>query len=445
MSLATAAQTIGTHYQGPERDFSGVCIDSRHCHRRMMFVALQGARSDGHAFVADAERNGAAAVLVSRAVTSELPQLRHSDPMLAMGKLARAWRGGLAVRVIGVTGSNGKTTVKNLLAAILGKNCLATEGNYNNELGLPLTLMRLSAGHQQAVVEMGAGGPGDIKYLAEIAQPDVGVITNAGPAHLQRFGTVEGVAKAKGELLQALPKDGIAILNFDDPMLPHWQRLAAGRRVVGFGYSSGADIRCHDAVDGVIHLTLPDGQIKCHYPLQGRHNVCNAAAAVAAAWAIGCEAGQITAGLSGVEFVGGRLHRIAGPDEWTLIDDSYNANPASLKAGIEVLCGDGGEPWLILGDMAELGETASSLHFEAGRLARRSGVRRLYSLGPLAERAAEGFGKSSFHFDTLEGLAEQLNRDLKPGVCCLMKGSRSMRMERLLPLLIPALPNGKGC
>lgn len=416
----------------PEQDplMGSIAIDSRKVEDGTLFAALEGSRVDGHDFVRSAAERGAVAALVNRSVDVAIPQLVVGDVLSALGSIARLIRIKLNPRVIGITGSNGKTTVKEMLASVLRRQgeVLATEGNFNNELGVPLTLFRLQEGHRYAVLEMGASKAGDISTLAAIALPDIGLITNIGPAHLGGFGSEEGVARAKGELYAALPETGCAILNGDQPWCDMWRTLNTAGQVLTFGEDRKHDIRV-DPDPAVARIHAPDGSFEVNLTLPGRHNLVNAAAATAAAVALDVPLARIREGLEAVAPVPGRLNLIRTRTGWTVIDDTYNANPASLYSAMQVLSGMHGPAWLVLGDMKELGEDSRKLHVEAGEAARALGIRRLFTVGEMSAMTARAFGDCARHFEDKTSLVEALKEDLRPGVNCLVKGSRSMGME----------------
>ena len=447
--LATAARITGGRIIGPDATFEGAAIDSRRVRPGQLFCALPGDRVDGHAFVAAAAAAGASAALVAREVDAPIARLVVDDVTEALGRLAAAWRESLDVTVVGITGSNGKTTVKNLVAGVLGRVAptLATEGNLNNELGVPLTLARLGAEHRFAVIEMGCGQPGDIEYLARLARPTVGIVTNAGPAHLERLGSVEGVARCKGELFETVGAlrgaAGTVVINRDDPFCEAWIERAGQARILTFGRDAAADIQLIDD-DGAPRLDTPQGIIELHLALPGAHNRANAAAAAAAALALDVPRERIEAGLASVHGVPGRLEVRHMKSGWTLIDDTYNANPASLYAAMAVLAEQPGERWLVLGDMAELGEDSDKLHAEVGSAAAEFGVSRLYATGLHANRAAVAFGTGGEAFASTEELAEALNDAVHEGVVCLVKGSRSAHMEDVIERLIDRRAAGEG-
>ena len=440
MRFNQAASLLNNAPADPDFVFRGITTDSREVIPGCMFAALEGETFDGHDYVEQAKALGASALLVSRDVETDLPALLVDDVLAALGKLAAAWRLQCPARVVGITGSNGKTTVKEMVASILRLNgsVLATTGNYNNELGLPLTLFQLDHAHDFAVLEMGASKPGDIAYLGNIAKPDVGVITNIGPAHLEGFGTLEGVARAKGEIYSALPSDGTAVMNLAEPWFETWQALNRASNVIFFNGDSDDSIRARQSGDQwVVHT--PKGEFELHIDLPGRHNISNALAATAVCMALDIPLDDISKGLQAVPPVPGRLNLLKATSGWMVIDDTYNANPASLRAALEVLNSQRGEHWLVLGDMKELGDDSLKMHAEMGDTARVLGVNRLFALGDASVATVDAFGDAGLHFDDREQLIAALLAQLKPGVSCLVKGSRSMGMEQV----VQAISNGQ--
>jgi UDP-N-acetylmuramoyl-tripeptide--D-alanyl-D-alanine ligase len=449
--LAEFAAIVDGRLIGSDAGFAGVSTDTRGLRPGELFVALRGERFDGHEFVRRAAALGAAGAVVGNEGDVALPQVVVGDTLTALQRYAAAWRLRFRIPVIGVTGSNGKTTVKEMLAAILGGAgpVLVTHGNLNNHVGVPLTLLRLHDEHRHAVIEMGASHPGEIALLTRLARPDVGVITNAGPAHLEGFGSIEDVARAKGELFADLAADGVAVINTEDRYAPLWRELAGDRRQVTFGLESQADVRARGIeADGErtrFTLVTPDGEMPVELPLAGRHNVLNALAAAAAAGALGLDVRRIGIGLTAAAPVAGRLQlRVSDIPGVRLIDDSYNANPASLAAAVDWLTAQPGDAWLVLGDMAELGAGAAAAHAEAGRAARAAGVVRLFALGPLARAAADAFGHGAAHFDDRDALIAALRRELSSGVNLLVKGSRSARMDRVAHALFAGDGGGRA-
>lgn len=438
--LCRLAGWLDLPWSGPRTEFHGVCTDSRQVRPGSVFVAIQGPNHDGHDHVAAAAQAGAVAALVERAVAAPLPQLLVPSTRAALGRVGAAWRAELGLPMVAVTGSNGKTTVKEMTAAILRRlgPVLATRGNLNNEIGVPLTLLSLEPEHRFAVVEMGANHPGEIAYLVGLARPDAAVVTNAGPAHLEGFGNLDGVARAKGELFGGVADGGTAVINADDPYAPLWRGLVGGRRTLTFGLDGAADVGAEWAVeaDGTrVWLRTPAGAAQFLLALPGRHNVLNALAACALALAVGVDPAVMAAGLDGFSGVAGRLQSRAGSGGSTVIDDTYNANPGSLRAALAVLAERPGERVLVLGDMGELGADAQTLHQQVGEDARACGIERLFTLGTLGRCAAQAFGPAAVHSPDLDSLLAALRPCLGPSTTVLVKGSRSMRMERVVAAL----------
>jgi UDP-N-acetylmuramoyl-tripeptide--D-alanyl-D-alanine ligase len=440
LQLAEAATVLDARRITADVRFRGVSTDSRDLQEGNLFVALQGPNFDGHDYVETAREQGAAAAAVSRTLDTALPLIEVDDTRQALGQLAAWWRAQFTLPVIAITGSNGKTTVRAMTEAILSRagRTLSTRGNLNNDIGVPLTLFRLDAADRFAVVEMGANHAGEIDYLAGICQPTIAVVTNAGPAHLEGFGDLSAVARAKGELFSRLGDDGIAIINADDDFASFWYALAGQRQIVSFGLEQPAEVRAHweGSVDASrVQLFTPQGETEFRLSLPGRHNVMNALAASAAALAAGVGLDEISAGLESLTAVAGRFNIHHLPDGVMLIDDTYNANPGSLQAALDVLTLSDGETWLVLGDMGELGTTAEVLHRVAGEEAHAAGIDRLFTLGPLAQAATAAFGRRAEHFDNLETLVDALVQARHGGLHILVKGSRRMRMERIIEAL----------
>lgn len=442
--LSDVAAATGGRLLGKDREFLYVSTDTRKIGGDELFVALRGARYNGHDFVVQAEKLGAAGALVEHPVASHLPQIVVADARRALGAWAAHWRCGFDIPVVAVTGSNGKTTVKEMIASILRQRgeTLATRGNQNNDVGVPLTLLGLGAQHRAAVIELGTNHPGEIEYLASLVSASVGVVTNAGSAHLEALGSVRGVALEKGALFAGLRADGVAVINADDEFAPLWRQLAGSRGQCSFGMAESADF--HPVSDslrqlpsGAWEFTLqsPAGSATLRLSLPGRHNVMNALAAAATASAAGASLAEISAGLASVPMTAGRLIIVPGVRGCRLIDDSYNANPLSLKAAMEFAVSLGDPVWLVLGDMGELGTRAAALHADCGELARRLGVLRLWTFGSLSLHATEKFGAGAEHFVDLDALIKALRANLRAGVTVLIKGSRSMRMERVVEAL----------
>lgn len=427
--------------QGKDLMVRGVATDTREAMPGALFVALKGENFDGHDFIGKAKEAGAIAALVERPLASDLPQVIVADTLLALGDLASHARAQHRARVVGITGSNGKTTVKTLVAAILslhGKTHV-NAGNYNNEIGLPLSLLAMPEDTQYAVFEMGAGKPGDIDYLASIARPEIGLVNNIGPAHLERMGSLEGIAETKGALYAALPAHGVAVINADEAFANLFTGLNRAERVIRFGLDKPADVSAEIRKLGAesrFALRTPDGSVEIALPLAGRHNVANALAAAAIALALDVPLATIERGLESAPAVKGRLVRHAMPGGWTLIDDSYNANPASTAAAIATLVEAPEEAWLVLGDMRELGPQARELHAQIGALAKKSGIAWLYTVGELSRAAAAAFGEGAQHFADQESLTRALAADVRAGVNVLVKGSRGSAMDKVVKALL---------
>ncbi|MDA3934513.1 MAG: UDP-N-acetylmuramoyl-tripeptide--D-alanyl-D-alanine ligase [Gammaproteobacteria bacterium] len=450
LSLHQISQRIGAHLHLPagtnaaQLQVQGVAIDSRKLLPGMLFLALPGAHVDGHDYLPAAAAAGAVAAVVSSLQPVDLPQLLVEDVAAALSELARSWRNELSVTVIAVTGSNGKTTVKEMLeaifqAAVPAPQWLATAGNYNNELGVPLTLLRLSEEHRFAVVEMGCGQAGDIALLAKLAQPRIGIVTSIGPAHLQRLGTLQGVALAKSELLEALPGDGLALFpqQAEHADILRQASHCAVQTIGASEASEQADVvwqRCGDQVDiraGAQHISY------CS-KLPGEHNAANAALAAAAALALGFTSDVIASGLANVQAAPGRWQLLSGRSDSHIINDSYNANPASLHAAMQAQASAfaGHERWLVLGNMGELGAQSVALHAAAGEQARALGISKLYACGDLAAHAAQAFGSGAEVFSDRAALLRVLPQRLHAGVVVLVKGSRSAGLELVVDQLV---------
>lgn len=419
----------------PGRDVvvDSIVTDSRQVHYGSLFAALAGSQVDGHDFAAAAVESGAVALLVSRRLELDVPQLVVKDVLLALGQLARLVRDRVNPSVIGITGSNGKTTVKEMLSTILRlqSKVLATRGNYNNELGVPLSLFELEPHHCYAVLELGASKAGDIAYLSGIARPDVGLVTNVGPAHLQGFGDEQGVAEAKGEIYAALPETGWAIINADERWSSAWRKINTAGHLLTFGTGATHDVRL-ERQNGQPRIVTPQGGFDLKLPLPGEHNLLNATAAAATAIALSIPLAVIRRGLEEVKPVPGRLNLLRTASGCTVIDDTYNANPASLYSALQVLANMQGTAWLVLGDMKELGSGSRKLHAEVGENARALGVRRFLATGEMSRFAVDAFGDGATHFADIESLIEALIPELRPGINCLVKGSRSMGMEAVV-------------
>jgi UDP-N-acetylmuramoyl-tripeptide--D-alanyl-D-alanine ligase len=432
LPLSRIAQWTGGRLHGADVLIDAVANDTRTLDasdgRAALYVALKGERFDGHDHVLAAQQAGARAALVSRVVEGPLPQVVVADTERALAAFAAALQHTRTTRIAAITGSNGKTSVKALLlpilqrATVLGElGAYANPGNRNNEIGLPLAVLDAPEHAQFAIYEMGAGKPGDIAYLTAIARPDAALVNNIAPAHLERMGSLLGVADTKAAIYDALPPDGVAVINADDAFAPYFAERAHGRRLIRFGLDASADVGARDivldAAGSRFTLLAPHGDIDVVLALTGRHSVRNALAAASLALGLGASLEAIGAGLAAARPVAGRLVRHRLDNGALLIDDSYNANPGSLNAAIDQLAAEvaalpGDEAWLVLGDMRELGADAHALHAEAGRRAKAAGMARLYALGPLSAATVEAFGEGARHFNSHEALAAALRADL---------------------------------
>jgi UDP-N-acetylmuramoyl-tripeptide--D-alanyl-D-alanine ligase len=445
MTLSQAAQVLNGRVVGKDLTFNSVTSDSRKTVQGDLFITLRGENFDGAGFVAQAAAGGAVAALINvdsyRDQQFACPVLLVDDTHLALGKLAAHWRKQFAIPLVAITGSNGKTTVKEMLASILrlaagGDDALlATKGNFNNDIGMPLTLLRLNTKHRYAVIEMGMNHFGEIDYLTRIAAPNVALINNASGAHLQGLGSVEAVAQAKAEIFNGLQDYGMAIINVDDDFAPLWRTQAGANELLEFGLDSHADVTAtwqpHDF--GLrMNVITPMGTFVATLQVPGEHNARNALAATAAAIALNISLETIAAGLEKFGGVAGRLQRSVGKHGATIIDDTYNANPASLRAAIKVLAQTSGKHILVLGDMGELGDDAAMFHTEVGGEAHHAGIERLLALGDLSRNAVREFGKGAQHFERIEDLQNALDEELDANTIVLVKGSRFMKMERVV-------------
>ena len=444
-TLSDAAHALGGRLIGEDRPYGAVATDSRTLAPGTLFVALRGPNFDGAQFVAAAAARGAIGAIVERAVPHEVPQVVVPDALQALQQLGRAWRSQFSLPVVAVAGSNGKTTAKEMTAAILARmgQCMATHGNLNNHIGVPVTLMRLEASHRSAVIEMGANRMGDVAELMRLVEPTVGLITNAGAEHLEGFGTLDGVAKGEGETVSCLAGEATAVINADDPYAGYWRGVATAGRIVTFGVHAAADFAAKGLVQGIergefasrFTLVCALGEIAIALKAGGAHNISNALGAAAAASAAGASLEQIAAGLADFRAVAGRLQLKPGARDSWIIDDSYNANPSSVRAGLEVLRSVHGVTWLVLGDMAELGEHAEDSHAHMGTYARDCGIKRLFALGPQSSRAVETFGAGGEWFADADSLIRRVQAEIAPGVTVLVKGSRINRLERVVQAL----------
>lgn len=437
MSLSTAAKVLKATLTGEDVEFDGVSTDSRRLNKNDLFIALEGPNFNGHEFIKQAGEAGAVAAVVARVPDTDLPFVKVNDTHEALGKLAAYWRQQFDIPVIGITGSNGKTTVKEMVSAIMGQKAegLATVGNLNNDIGVPLTLLCLKKKDKYAVVEMGMNHLGEIDYLTTMTRPTVALITNAAVAHLEGLGSIEAIARAKGEIFSGLSKDGMAIINADDDYADYWKQLVKGKEIFTFGLNNPADFSGEFEADesgSLIHMKTTLGDLDMRLPLLGKHNVLNAVAATAASVAAGASLENVKLGLAKLQAVAGRLETKLGINGARIIDDTYNANPTSVSAGLEVLKQIPGKRILVLGDMGELGDSAPAIHKRVGELAKRVGVERLLTIGELTLEAAHGFGQGSKHYADQESLINDLAASLDDQTTVLIKGSRLMQMEKIV-------------
>jgi UDP-N-acetylmuramoyl-tripeptide--D-alanyl-D-alanine ligase len=448
MSLREASAAIGARTFGADARFVSVSTDSRTLGRGALFVALRGERFDGHRFLEAARERGAAAAMVDEEAGSSaegvrLPLLVVGDTRLALGRLAAGWRARFDIPLIAVTGSNGKTTVKEMIAAILRAQfgegqVLATEGNLNNDIGLPLTLLRLRESHRAGVVELGMNHPGETAALAGITGPTVALVNNAQREHQEFMKDVAAVAREHAAVFDALRPGGVAVINADDEFAGFWRERAARARVRDFGIDRPAQVGARVAAahfGSWIALRTPEGEAEIELHASGRHSARNACAAAACALAAGASLDAVARGLAAFRPVGGRLQRLAARSGAALIDDSYNANPDSVRAAIDVLAGERGTRFLLLGDMGEVGERGVEFHREIGRYARERGIDRLYATGDLCRAVVEAFGEGARHFASIDALVAAANDEIVSNTVALVKGSRFMRMERVVQAL----------
>ncbi len=488
MRLSQVARALDAQLVGPDVEFMSVSTDSRKIRTGDLFIALRGEHFDGYAYVAQSLQSGAVVAMVNKnrieacgsgggdrgLKSAELGMQSHAsnsilnpqssilvveDTRLALGQLAAYWRNEFDIPLVAITGSNGKTTVKEMLAAILRQQTkesllapplgggaenpdaavLATQGNFNNDIGMPLTLLQLREQHRYAVIEMGMNHAGEIAYLTRLAQPQVAVVNNASGAHLQGLGSIAAVARAKGEIFAGLDKSGTAVINADDEHAHVWRGLAGTHRVLDFALHHAAAVQgvwAAQGYGGVLQARTPSGELRAVLQVPGEHNARNALAAATAAIALQVPLPVIARGLEGFGGVSGRLQRKHGVRGATLIDDTYNANPASMAAALEVLAQATGQRIFVLGDMGELGDDAAQFHRDIGKVARKAGIERLFALGELSAGAVEEFGAGARHFSDIETLCAALDKELDAQTTVLVKGSRFMKMERVVQFCV---------
>jgi UDP-N-acetylmuramoyl-tripeptide--D-alanyl-D-alanine ligase len=446
MHLSEISRCIKGDHSGEDPVITKICIDTRNLQSGDLYLAIKGENFDGNDFLDKAEQKGAAAAVVERKIETQLPCVVVADTRKAMGDLAKYVREKLGIPVCGITGSNGKTTVKEMLATILGINAevLFTQGNFNNDIGVPLTLLRLNEQHRYAVIEMGANHLGEISYLSGLVRPDVAVITNVGAAHIEGFGSIEGVAREKGEIVALLSESGIAVLNADDQYFNYWKNIAADRKIISFALNAAAEVTASRIKSGIknnrfvteFELMAAGKTMPIQIQLAGKHNVINALAACAASMALGIDLEQVRQGLKKMQPVTGRLQPLQGRLGNIVIDDTYNANPSSLKAALDVLLTCEGEPWVVIGAFGELGKDSKKAHEQMGEMIKSTRAARLLAIGSEAENMVRVFGKGATFFASQADLIDTLNSELKGHEAVLVKGSRTQRMEQVVAALV---------
>lgn len=443
MNLGIIAQLLGYKLQAEFCNIdSTVSIDSRTIQPGEVYLALKGDHYDGHDFVAVAAERGAAVIICERkneALT--IPQWVVPSSLDALGLLATHHRQQITCPIIALTGSNGKTTVKEMIAAILPKPSLATQGNMNNHIGAPLSILKLKASDKYAVFELGANHPGDIRYTASMVKPNVAIINNIAPAHIEGFGSIEGVAKTKGEIYDCLCPNGVAIINDDDDYAHFWDEKLRDKNVKRFSVTKPVDAYAKDiSWDSLgcaeFTLCLSSGQIPIHLKIPGQHSIRNALAAALATASVGIDLQQIAKGLNHFSGVKGRLSYLSGKNQAIIIDDTYNANLRSVLTAVEVLAACKGTRIFVLGDMGELGDYTKAHHEEVGRFALSRGIDKLFTWGQYSVLASEAFGASAKHYTSKDVLAQDLLSYLTANTTVLIKGSRSAGMEKVVHQLI---------
>jgi len=454
MMMSQVAQALNATLYGDDVLITGVSKDTRDIKVGDLYVALKGERFDGNQFVAEARSSGAIAALVSDEVPIDVPQIQVADTRIALGELAAYWRQlwgtqHAASKMIGITGSNGKTSVKEMCSKILNdyagsEKVLATKGNLNNEIGVPMTLLSLKPQHQFAVIEMGANHVGEIAYLSNIAKPDVALVNNVGPAHLEGFGSLQNIAETKAGIYDGLSGNGIAVINYDDVFTPYWIKYCEGMNTASFSMlNENTDVYAKSINNNHYHVIVGAENAELKLKVPGTHNVMNALAAITLTSSLGLPLSAIVASLSSFENIQGRLSIKQSAVGYQLIDDSYNANPLSVVAAIDVLAKMNGDTVLVLGDMGELGAEAEHMHMEIGRKAKAAGISTLYATGKLSAYTVEGFAENGFHFQEKNTLIKALNKKLTADNVVLVKGSRSAAMEQVVERILTHKNNTK--
>ena len=437
MKMSQAAQYMRAELIGDDLSFDSISIDSRNMLSDSVFFALKGPNHDGHDYIEQATENDAVGFVVEEQATTAKPQVLVKNTRKALGELAAGWRSELTdTKIIAITGSNGKTTVKEMLLAICSEagSAIATAGNLNNDIGMPLSLLKVKKNHQYAVIEMGANHAGEIDYLSGIAKPDIALVNNAGPAHLEGFGSLQGVAEAKGEIYTHLSPEGVAIVNYDDVFANYWLSLNEHRQVITFSLgNTDTDIVGYQR-DNALVVSYQGQDIAIHLPLAGAHNLRNALAATAIAKAAGISNEDIKNGLQSVKAAPGRLNILTAASN-ILIDDTYNANAASFKAAIDVLKTYTNKTCLIMGDIGELGDYSAQQHAEVGSYAKKASIDLMFAYGPMSTDAVEAFGSEAFHFTDQTMLIDHIKEENFKDTVFLVKGSRSMQMDKVIDSL----------
>jgi UDP-N-acetylmuramoyl-tripeptide--D-alanyl-D-alanine ligase len=443
MYLSKLAEVLRAELKGDDRMISSVNTNTRELMPGQLFIALKGSQFDGHDFLPIACEKKAAGTIVSQALDLPIPTIQVPDTRLALGQIAAYHRSKFNLPIIAVTGSCGKTTTKTMIASILSQvgPTLAPIKSFNNDVGLPLTLLQLDEGHHYAVLEMGANHPNEIAYLSKITRQNIAVITNVAAAHLENFGTLEGVARTKGEIYEALGSKGIAILNADDAFADYWRGIITGRQHITFGIKNKADvvaknIQLDEKGSATFEVYYPDGKLFIHLPFLGMHNVMNTLAAISATLAVGIPPDAMVKGIAHLSPIAGRLVEHKGLEGAVIIDDTYNANPSSVAAALEVIAKRKGDKIFVLGDMAELGHDGKKFHDDIGKIARKLGINKLYAYGQLSCSAVSAFGTNGFHFDKQTDLINALKSTLHPNTTVLIKGSRLMQMENIVDAML---------
>lgn len=442
MQLSDFAKILNSTLEGEDAAVSKININTRELVTGELFVALKGDQFDGHDFLQSAIEKNAAGAIISNDHPLPIPTIKVADTRIALGKIAAHHRAKFNLPIIAVTGSCGKTTTKTLIASILSQmgTTLAPIKSFNNDVGVPVTLLQLTDDHQYAVIEMGANHPHEIAYLSSIAKQQVAIITNVAPAHLAGFGSIEGVAQAKSEIYEALGTDGIAIINADDQFASRWLHNLPQKKIT-FGITNKADVMASNIkldAEGraLFDVVYPAGKLSIHLPLLGKHNVMNALAAIAATYAVGATSDAIEKGLRQASPVNKRLIKYTGLQGSTILDDSYNANPLSVSAALEILQHIAGEKFFVFGDMGELGDDSEKFHTQIGDKAKQLGINKIFACGKLSRLTAAAFGENGFHFEDQASLIGALKNELHEGAVVLIKGSRFMEMENVVEALI---------